>query len=143
MYADAVNNPAFPEAELANMKKRVLAQIAQQDSDWMTQSVRFFRKQFYGPLNSPYQFMAVGTEPNVQMFGERQVREWYEKKVTPAPRVIAIFGDVDVKQAEKLARRHFGQGRGRRRRSGSPRPPHESPRRRAPASRASRSSAWR
>jgi zinc protease len=112
VYADTVNNPAFADAELGKVKPRVLAEIAQQDSDWLPQSVRFFRKQFYGPMNSPYQFMAVGTESNVQGFGVRQVRDWYEQKVKPARRVIAIFGDVDVKQAEKLARQHFGQANG-------------------------------
>ena len=105
VYADVVNNPAFPEAELPAMKQRVVAQIQSQDADWTAQAFRFFKKKYYGPLDSPYQFMAVGEEAGVNGFGAVQLREWYENTILPARRVVAIYGDVDTAQAEDLTRK--------------------------------------
>ncbi|HEX8916286.1 MAG TPA: insulinase family protein, partial [Humisphaera sp.] len=105
--ADLVNNPTFPEAELDPMKKRVAAQIQGQDADWTAQAFRFFKKAYYGPTGSPYQFPATGTEENVGRFTAQQVRDWYAKQVSPAKRVIAVYGDVDPAEAEKLARGLF------------------------------------
>jgi zinc protease len=107
VYADVVNNPAFPADELATMKKRVLAQIASQDADWTNQAFRYFKQQYYGPLKSPYQFMPVGTEQNVAGLEAGQLTEWYRQHVLPARRVLAIYGDIDPAEAEALARKHL------------------------------------
>ncbi len=105
VYADVVNNPAFPDDELATMKQRVLAQIASQDADWTGQAFRFFKEKYYGPLGSPYQFMAIGQEKNVNAFSAGQLRDWYQQKVLPSRRVLAIYGDVDPARAEEMARK--------------------------------------
>ena len=110
VYADIVNNPAFAEAELAPMKKRLTAAIKSEDADWTQQSIRFFKKEFYGPLGSPYQFLPLGTEQNVNGFTLEQVKDWYETKVRSGRRVLAIYGDVDVEKAKQLAADLFGKG---------------------------------
>jgi zinc protease len=109
-YADVVNNPTFPEDEAAAMKKRTESAIAAQDADWFAQAGRFFRQKFYGPMNSPYQFVALGTEKNVESFTPEQMRDWYEKKVQTAPRVLAIYGDVDPDHVKQLAADLLGKG---------------------------------
>ena len=63
------------------MKKRIAAAIAGQDADWTAQAMRFFKKEYYGPLDSPYQFQPSGTEQNFEGFTTGQVRDWYEKHV--------------------------------------------------------------
>lgn len=110
VYADVVNNPTFPDAEVNLMKKRVAAAIAQQDADWTQQAFRFFKKTYFGPTNSPYQFLPVGTEEGVKGFTPAAVREWYSSKVLGGKKVLAVFGDVDPAAAEKLARQSFGKG---------------------------------
>lgn len=109
-YADVVNNPALPDEEAAAMKKRTESAIAAEDADWFAQAGRYFRQQFYGPMNSPYQFVALGTEKNVEGFTTQQMRDWYEKKVQAAPRVLAIYGDVDPDHARQLAAELLGSG---------------------------------
>lgn len=109
-YADVVNNPTFPEDEASAMKKRVIAGIAAQDADWFAQASRYFRAQFFGPMNSPYQFLAIGTQKNVESFTTQQMRDWYEKKVLAAPRVLAVYGDVDPDHVKQLAADLFGKG---------------------------------
>jgi zinc protease len=109
-YADVVNNPTFPGDEASAMKKRTESAIAAQDADWFAQAGRYFRQQFYGPMHSPYQFVALGTKQNVEGFTTQQMRDWYEKKVQAAPRVLAVYGDVDPDHVKQLASDLLGNG---------------------------------
>jgi zinc protease len=109
-YADVVNQPAFPEAEIGPMKERVLAAIEGQDADWYAQAMRFFKKTYFGPQNSPYQFTALGTQENVKAVDAKALQDWYENQILKGPRVLAIYGDVDASQAKQLAAKYFGSG---------------------------------
>jgi zinc protease len=108
VYADIVNHPSFNDTELAEMKIRVDAQINSEDADWTSQSFKFFKHEFFGPKNSPYQFMAEGTTGNVDKFTVDQLRDWYAQKVLNSPRVIAIYGDIDLDHTEAVVRKTLG-----------------------------------
>jgi zinc protease len=110
VYADVVNHPAFAAEELSAMKPRILAAIASQDANWTSQAFRFFRQSYFGPLHSPYQFQAIGTAKNVNSFTPEQLHKWYEQTILRAPRVLAIFGDIDAAQAKAAAQKYFGGG---------------------------------
>ncbi len=110
VYADVVNNPSFPEAEIAPMKQRILAAIAGQDANWTGQAFRYFKAQYFGPLKSPYQWQTIGTKENVGKFTRAQVVDWYQDHVLKQPRVLAIFGDIDLEQAKALAAKYLGAG---------------------------------
>ena len=110
VYADVVNNPTFPDDQVADMKRRIEAAIAAEDADWSAQAFRFFKKEFFGPMNSPYQFLPIGTKENVERFTSQQLRDWYEQKVQSAPRVLAVFGDVDPDHVKQLAAGLLGGG---------------------------------
>ncbi len=107
VYSDVVNHPSFPEPELAPMKQRVEAAIASEDADWTAQTMRFFKSIYYGPLGNPYRFMAAGTKENVETFNRDQVQQWYAQKVLASPRVLAIYGDVELEDAKALAQKYF------------------------------------
>jgi zinc protease len=109
-YADVVNNASFPESEIAPMKERVLAAIEGQDADWFAQAMRFFRKTYFGPQKSPYQFTVLGSSERVKAMTRNEIQQWYEKEILSRPRVLAIYGDVDVAQAKELAKSLFGKG---------------------------------
>lgn len=108
VYADVVKDPVFPDSEIPGIKQRIVATIEGQDADWLAQAQRFFKKSFYGPSKSPYQFTADGTREFVEKVTAAQMREWYETKVLKGKRVIAIFGDVPLDQAQTLAKQYFG-----------------------------------
>jgi len=110
VYGDVVNNPAFAESEIAQMKPRINAAIDGQDADWHSQAFRYFKKMYYGPRNEPYQFTIPGTKENVAAFDQASMKNWYEQKILPARRVLAIYGDIDVDQAAKLAEQYLGTG---------------------------------
>ncbi len=107
VFADIVKNPIFAPDELTPMKQRVLAAIEGLDADWMSASMRFFRKAYFGPTKSPYQFIRIGTKENVSAFTPEQCRQWYDQKILRAPRVLAIYGDIPLDQAQALAQRAF------------------------------------
>jgi zinc protease len=110
VYADVVNHPAFSAPEVAEMKARTLAAIAGEDAAWDAQAFRYFKQQFYGPQGSPYQFQPIGTKENVSRFTADDLKSWYAGKVLAAPRVIAIFGDLDNDAAVAAARKYFSGG---------------------------------
>src|SRR5665213_1824706 len=110
MYADVVNNPAFPDGELKTVKDAVVSGIHDEESNWEQQTIRFFRREYFGPRHSSYQFTSIGTADTVEKFSVGQMKDWYEKKVLPAPRVLAIYGDVDLDKAQVLAADLLGKG---------------------------------
>jgi zinc protease len=110
VYGDLVNEPAFAESELRPMKERMAAAIAGEDSDWTAQASRFFKKEFYSPLHSPYQFPIAGSEQNIKLFSAQQVSDWYHQKVLGGKKVLAIFGDIDPTEAERVARAYLDNG---------------------------------
>jgi zinc protease len=110
VYADVVNHPAFDEKELKEMKQRVDAQISSEDADWTAQSFRFFKHEFYGPQNNPYQFMPEGTTENVDQFTVDDLKNWYTSKILASRKVIAIYGDIDLDHTEAVIRKTLGGG---------------------------------
>jgi zinc protease len=108
VFADVVKNASFPEAEVDPMRKRTLAAIESQDADWFAQSMRFFRKTYFGPKDEPYQFVALGTKETVSKFTAEQMRKWYADKILGGNRVLAVFGDIDVDKAKEAIAGQFG-----------------------------------
>ncbi|MGA2499786.1 MAG: pitrilysin family protein [Tepidisphaeraceae bacterium] len=109
LLVDVFRNPKFPAEEVDPLRKRMAAAIESQDADWFAQSMRFARQTYFGPGNSPYQFMPVGRKESVEKLTAGQLAEWHAKKIAPAKRVLAIFGNVDMEQGKKLAEKYFGK----------------------------------
>ena len=107
VFADIVLHPTFPDAEIAEMKQRIDAGIDSEDADWTDQAFHYFKQQYFGPLNSPRQFLPIGTKENLASFTPDAIRTWYHDRVLTAPRVLAIFGDIDLDHAKALATRYF------------------------------------
>jgi zinc protease len=109
VYADVVTRPAFPPAELDPVRQRILAAIASQDADWTSQAFRVFKEAYYGPAGSPYRFLATGTRERVAGFTREQVARWYRERILPSRRVVAVFGNIALDEADALVRRHLGE----------------------------------
>ena len=80
LFGQLVESPVFLKDEIEPLRERILADIAAQDADWFSQSMRHFKKAYFEPRNSPYQFSALGTVENVKGFTRDQVAGWYEKR---------------------------------------------------------------
>jgi zinc protease len=108
LFSDVIHNPTFPPEQVAVVKKRVQAAIENQDHDWFSGGFRYFRKIFFGPSGSPYQFTAYGTKERVERITPEEMRDWYQQKVLKGKKVLAIYGDIDVPAVRKLVEKHFG-----------------------------------
>ena len=92
------------------MKERVAAAIEGQDADWSPRRSATSARLTSAPWNSPYQFIPIGTEENVNSFTPEQIRKWYADQIVCVPRVLAIYGDVTLDTAKDLANKYVGQG---------------------------------
>lgn len=101
LYCDVFKNANFPQSEIEPMKQRILAAIASEDSTWNTQAVDFFKKIFFGQMNSPYQFIPLGPANNVKGFDRKQITDWYAA-AKKTRRVLAIYGDINIEDAKKF-----------------------------------------
>ena len=110
VYSDVVTHPAFADKEVDQMKRRIAGRIAGEDADWSAQAIRFFKQKFFGPLDSPYQYVPLGNAQNVSSYTPAQLRDWYQSKILSGKRVLAIYGDIDPDQAKVLANQYLGKG---------------------------------
>jgi zinc protease len=111
VFADVVNNPTMPAKQFQQIQARTLAQIAGEDAAWDAQAFKFFKKEFFGPQNLPYQFTYNGAKSTVSGFTGDQALQWYQQKILTAPRVVAIYGDISKDAAIDLARKYFGDSK--------------------------------
>lgn len=106
IFADVVCRPAFPREELEIYRARQLDQIARLNETWRSELLAYFQPKMFP--QSPYRFQAVGSRDVLATVTSEQVGDFYRRHVTAPHTVVAIFGDVDVDQAEALVRKHFG-----------------------------------
>ncbi len=109
-WAEMVNKPSFDPKELGAMKERIAGEIKSQDANWEDQAFRFFRTKFFEPLKSPYQFVPEGTAENLNQFTIEQTKKYYFDTILKAPRVLAIYGDIDPDKVRDLAMKLIGNG---------------------------------
>jgi len=111
IIADVLQNPVFPEEELQQQKQWQLAALqARSDdvdsyaSDLLTQLLyRFY----------PYRFPPLGTTESVARLTRTQLLNFYEGLLQPQNAVMAIFGDVEPEQTQKLVAKTLGEIKGR------------------------------
>jgi zinc protease len=103
VFADVVLHPAFDPKEVDQMRPRILAGIDSVDADWTSQAMRFFKQSYYGSKHSPYRFLTIGSRASIEKLSAESIQQWYEQMVIQAPRVIAIYGDIDAAKVKERA----------------------------------------
>lgn len=106
LMTDILYNPTFPEEELEKLRKQTLSGLASQKDDpgaiaSNVRSVVLFGK------NHPYGELT--TEETVNNISIEDCKDFYNKYFTPEIAYLAIVGDIKVKDAKKLVKKHFGQ----------------------------------
>jgi zinc protease len=111
ILADCIKNPTFPEEELEKVCQRTLTALAAQKDDIFSIALRFFRANFFKV--SPYSKVPLGTEETVANFTRRDLVSFHSRYAHPANMVLAIFGDIDLAEAEQTVREKFADFQGR------------------------------
>jgi len=105
IYREVILKPTFPTDQLEKVKTLNLAAIQQLNNSWRGQARRFFREKFF--INSPYRRTWLGKTDTVSAITPDQLRQFHNTSTVATRAVLAVFGDINLNDAETLIRRHF------------------------------------
>jgi zinc protease len=111
IVADVVQNPVFPDEEVAREKKRQLDNLAQQDRSPDAVAARIRPILTFGPAH-PYGRPVQGLRSTVEPMTRQDLIQFHAARWKPASTALIFAGDVTLDQAVKLAREHFGSWTG-------------------------------
>lgn len=113
LYADIVRNPAFPENELARLKKQRLAQIKQEKSSPTSLALRVFGPLLYGDKHAyGIPLTGSGTEAAVEAMTVDQLRSFHKQWIRPDNATLVVVGDISMDELKPLLQKHLGDWRG-------------------------------
>ena len=105
LMADVLFNPVFPAAELEKLKKQSLTGLATTKDDPQAISSRLSRAVLYGK-NHPYgESQTEQTTKNITL---DDVKAYYQTYFKPNIAYLAIVGDIDKAEAQKVVNQYFG-----------------------------------
>lgn len=102
MFTDIAMNPAFSKEELERVRPRLLQAIDRSREEWFSEGMQFLREAYF--KDSPYRRISVGKRDVVAKLTPEDLRKHFETQFEhPDRAVLAIYGDIDPKQAEQWA----------------------------------------
>jgi predicted Zn-dependent peptidase len=105
LMADVLFNPVFPQPELDKLKKQSLTGLATTKDDPQAISSRLSRAVLYGK-NHPYgESQTEQTTKNITL---EDVKAYYQTYFKPNIAYLAIVGDIDNAEAQKVVNQYFG-----------------------------------
>ena len=107
VYADILQHPSFPEAELEKTRHLLLAELAQQNDDWRQEVDNIFRETFF--TVSPYRLNLVGNAAALRRVQRQDVVAFHQRYAVPANMVLAIVGDIAIAAATTAVEQAFAQ----------------------------------
>lgn len=105
LMADVLFNPIFPQAELDKLKKQSLTGLATTKDDPQAISSRLSRAVVFGK-NHPYG--ETETEKTINNITLEDVKAYYQTYFKPNIAYLAIVGDMDKAEAQKVVKQYFG-----------------------------------
>jgi predicted Zn-dependent peptidase len=105
LMADVLFNPVFPQPELDKLKKQSLTGLATTKDDPNAISSRLSRAVLYGK-NHPYG--ESQTEQTTKNITVEDVKGYYQTYFKPNIAYLAIVGDMDKAEAQKVVNQYFG-----------------------------------
>jgi predicted Zn-dependent peptidase len=105
LMADVLFNPVFPQPELDKLKKQSLTGLATTKDDPQAISSRLSRAVLYGK-NHPYG--ESQTEQTTENISLDDVKAYYATYFKPNIAYLAIVGDMDKAEAQKVVNQYFG-----------------------------------
>jgi len=102
VFADVVQNPVFPENELARVKQKVLTSILQEEDQPNVLANKAFVKIIYGN-HHPYGYPRLGTQDSVNIITTEDLKNKYNTYFKPNNASVVVVGDIDLPDiTEKL-----------------------------------------
>jgi zinc protease len=106
LFADVVRNPTFPQAELDRYKTRTLSQLQLQRSIPQFLAQEQFNRAIYG-TSHPAAIVAPPAE-SLKKLTTKDLAEFHAKYYRPNNAILAIVGDVTMKEIMPKLEKAFG-----------------------------------
>ncbi len=106
-FAMVLTDPAFAEQPFQRVQKQILSAIAEQQQQPMAIANNAFWKNLYG--DSPYGHPVIGTKKSIQALTEKDLQSFYQKYYVANNAIVAIVGDVTLRQAKKIIGQIIGK----------------------------------
>lgn len=108
LLAEAVLEPAFPEAEVARARDQQLAAIRQRLMDPASLASDHAARRIFAP-GVPWARRLQGSVSSVAPLGREDLGGFAQGYLRPGSGGLVMVGDVDADEMEELARRCFGE----------------------------------
>jgi predicted Zn-dependent peptidase len=105
LIADIVENPTFPQDELAKYKTRQLAELEQERSDPMFLGMERFHRVLYRDFPAA---VIAPTPASVKAATAEQLKQFHDRYYVPNNAILGVAGDVQAKQLMTLIEKYFG-----------------------------------
>jgi len=109
LFADVIRNPTFPQAEVDKYKTRTLAQLQFQRSSPQFLAAEQFNKAIYG-ASHPASLAAAPPE-SLKKLTSKDLADFHSTYYRPNNAIIAIVGDVTLKEVVPKLEKAFGDWR--------------------------------
>ncbi|HEY8536100.1 MAG TPA: pitrilysin family protein [Vicinamibacterales bacterium] len=107
LLADVVQNPTFPQDEVAREQKRTLDAIAQADRNPNALAARIVPMLAFGGEH-PYGWPTQGLRGTVERITRDDIAAFHAARWKPGSTALIFAGDISLDEATALAREHFG-----------------------------------
>ena len=112
LLAQVVRKPRLARADFERRKKRALASLVRKLGSpnyllWRAAHMAVFGQ------DHPYGKPSGGTKKSLEALRLTDIRGWHKRHVGPAAAAVIFSGDITLKQATALAKKHLGRWRGR------------------------------
>lgn len=104
LASDLLLNPAFPESEMAKLKKQMLSGLATQKDDPQSMSQNMGAVLNFGKNHYRGEVMTEETVGNIEL---ADVKKYYNNYFRPNVAYMAIVGDITKAEAQKQVEKYF------------------------------------
>ncbi len=111
ILGDVVLRPTFPLAEVERIRSERLAALQQQRNQPMTSAYKVMWREHYGDVH-PYGHLGLGTEQANRAAGRDDLVRTHRDVFRPPNAALILTGDLDEREARRLAERVFGDWTG-------------------------------
>lgn len=105
LMAEGALNPSFDPVEFDKEKEKIITGLKSNEKSVESIAARLQRAVAYG-TDHPYG--EFETPESIEGIALEDVSAFYQKYFVPNNAYLVILGDVDLKEAKKLAKKHFG-----------------------------------
>jgi len=110
LFADIIQNPAFPEKEFDRLKAEQINNIKKEKSQPISMALRVMNKFLYGP-DHPYAnpYTGTGYEATVAKLTREDILKFYSTWIRPNNATLVVTGDVELDELKSKLEKSLGK----------------------------------